>query len=121
MLGRVRDPVRRSQRVIAKRGEIAKEACRWVCSYGFATPCIPWPSFDSYTDNDFSVTVSYYLGDMALCTENNRSNAYIIFSNFQADSERVLLARQIVGGGVSLSFASDNIWVSLCRAGKMAV
>ena len=40
---------------------------------------------------------------MALCTENNHSDACIIFSNFQADSDRVLLARQIVGGGVRLS------------------
>ena len=40
---------------------------------------------------------------MALCTENNHSNACIIFSNFQADSDRVLLTRQIIGGGVSLS------------------
>ena len=40
---------------------------------------------------------------MALCTENNHSDACIIFSNFQADSDRVLLARQIIGGGVSLS------------------
>ena len=49
------------------------------------------------------MTVSDYLDDMALCTENNHSDACIIFSNFQADSDRVLLARQIIGGGVSLS------------------
>ena len=49
------------------------------------------------------MTVSDYLDDMALCTENNHSAACIIFSNFQADSDRVQLARQIIGGGVSLS------------------
>merc|ERR1719166_676231 len=38
-----------------------------------------------------------------MCTENNHSNACIILSNFQAGSDRVLLARQIIGGGVSLS------------------
>ena len=40
---------------------------------------------------------------MALCTENNHSDACIIFSNFKADSDRVQLARQIIAGGVSLS------------------
>ena len=40
---------------------------------------------------------------MGFCTENNHSDACIIFSKFQADSDRVLLARQIIGDGVSLS------------------
>ena len=49
------------------------------------------------------MTVSDYLGDMALCTENNHNHACIFFSNFQAHGNSVILAEQIVGCGVSLS------------------
>ena len=40
---------------------------------------------------------------MELCTENNHNHACIVFSNFQAHGNSVILAEQIVGCGVSLS------------------
>ena len=40
---------------------------------------------------------------MELCTENNPNHACIVFSNFQAHGNSVILAEQIVGCGVSLS------------------
>ena len=40
---------------------------------------------------------------MELCTENKHNHACIVFSNFQAHGNSVILAEQIVGRGVSLS------------------
>ena len=40
---------------------------------------------------------------MELCIENNHNHACIVFSNFRAHGNSVILAEQIVGRGVSLS------------------